>query len=242
MATGSGTGTPSQGNFPTFLTWIENEFSPRTLAISTDTLRQIYNNAVRYWNTHSAYKISQMVDWGAETRIQLSAEFKQVAQVYPNRTANWIWNDFPTWSLAGIAVMDNIRTDIILATEAFKTFNIYVGANFRWWFEDNQDNPTTGGYLYIRNAPTGSSAFFVVGTKRILSNEVIRSDHIIDWLFYYGKALVKQAEGHQLRAANLVLPNGIDGQQIYNEGREEAQDMRKRLAEEGRWVAFIRRQ
>jgi len=222
--------------------WVKAEFGDRILAIPDSTINQLIDNAVRYWNTHSAYKISQMIPNPVPPRVQLSAAFKSIATVYPNKSANWVWNEFPTWSLAGIAVLDNIRTDMILATEAFRTFNIYVGANFRYYMEENHDDPTVGGYLYFRNAPSGTSAFYVVGTKRILPNEDITSQHINEWLLYYIKALVKQAEGHQLRAATLVLPNGIDGQQLYNEGKEEMKEMQIKLAQEGRWLTFVKRQ
>jgi hypothetical protein len=226
-----------------YVEWIEAEFQPRTLATPTATVEQMVDNAVRYWNTHSAYKISQMVDYATrQVRAELSPQFKTVAAVYPNRQANWIWNEYPTWSLAGIAVLDNIRTDIILATEAFRSFNIYVGANFRWHFEGNFDSNTEGGHLYCRNVPSGTTALFVVGTKRIVPDEEITSEHINDWILYYTKALVKQVEGHALRAANIVLPGGIDGQQLYSEGKEEMKDLQKRLSEEARWVTFLRRQ
>jgi hypothetical protein len=224
-----------------YVNWIISEFQPRTLAIPISTIEQMVDNAVRYWNTHSAYKISQMVTYGGNNRIQVSNQFKDVAIVYPNRTANWIWNEFPTWSLAGVAVLDNVRTDLILATEAFKTFNIYVGADFRHWYDANHDDPTEGGYLNVRNVPSGTDSFFVVGTKRILPADDIDSQHINDWLLYYSKALVKMAEGHAIRATKIVLP-GVDGQEMYNEGKNEKEELQKKLAQDGRWVAFIRRQ
>ena len=226
-----------------YTSWIADEFQPRTLAIPDATVEQMVDNAVRYWNTHSAYKIGQMVTYASgQARAQVSSEFKSIASAFPNRNANWIWNEYPTYSLAGIAVLDNIRTDMIMASEAFRTFNIYVGANFRWNFVENHDDPTTGGYLYCKNVPTGTTALFVVGTKRIQAGDDLDSQHINDWLLYYTKALVKQAEGHALRAAAIVLPNGIDGQQLYGEGREEMKELQEKLAKESRWVTFVRRQ
>lgn len=226
-----------------YVAWIKGEFEPRILAIPDSTVEQMIDNAVRYWNTHSAYKISQMVTYASgQARAQVSPAFKSIAQIYPNRNANWIWNEYPTYSLAGIAVLDNVRTDLIMATEAFRSFNIYVGANFRWYFDENHDDPSEGGYLYCKNVPTGTTAMFVVGTRRILPTDTIDSQHINDWLLYYAKALVKQAEGHALRAASIVLPNGIDGQQLYSEGKEEMKDLQTKLAQESRWVTFIRRQ
>ncbi len=230
----------SDANKAKYLTWVRNEFLPRTLATPDVLIKQIIDNAVRYWNTHSAYKISQMVNY-VPTRVQLSPAFKEVADVFPNKNANWIWNEFPTWSLAGIAVLDNIRTDLILATEAFRTFNIYVGANFRYDFIANHDDPTEGGWLYTRNVPSGTSAFFVTGTRRILPDDDIDSQHITGWLLDYIKALVKKAEGHTLRATKVAGLGGIDGQEMYNEGTKEVEDLQKRLAAESRWISFARR-
>lgn len=228
-----------------YVDWLKAEFAPRTLATPDATIEQQIDNAVRYWNTHSAYKISQMVPiTGANSniRVQVSPAFKGIASVYPNANASWIWNEYPTYSLAGVAVLDNIRTDLILATEAFRALNIYAGANFRWWFDENHDDPSEGGYLYYRNVPSGTTAFFVVGTRRILPDDEIDSQHINDWLLKYSKALVKQVEGHTLRAANIVLSGGIDGQQLLTEGREEVKDLQQRLSAESRWIAFCKRQ
>jgi hypothetical protein len=205
-------------------------------------MEQQIDNDVRYWNTHSAYKISQMVTFSSgQTRVQLSEQFKSVVQIYPNKNSNWIWNEYPTWSLAGIAVLDNIRTDLIMATEAFKTFNIYVGANFRWYFEENHDDPTEGGYLYCRNVPTGTTALYVLGTKRIIPTDDIDSQHINDWILYYTKALVKQIEGNTLRKT-VVAGLNLDGQAMMSEGKQEVQELQKQLTQNSRWVTFFRRQ
>lgn len=226
-----------------YVDWLRTEFLPLDLATPLETLEQQIDNAVRYWNTHSAYKQSQMVSYtSGMKRAQVDASFKSIAVVYPNKVANWIWNEYPTWSLAGIAVLDNIRTDLILATEAFKTFNIYVGANFRYYFEENHDDPSKGGYLYCRNVPTGTTAMYVVGTKRILPKDDIKSEHINNWILYYAKALVKQIEGNTLRKANLVLPGGLDGASLVAEGKEEMRKLQEQIGKEARWVAFCKRQ
>ena len=225
-----------------YVAWIKAEFEPLTLATPDATIEQQIDNAVRYWNTHSAYKISQMVTFSSgQTRVQLSEQFKSVVQIYPNKNSNWIWNEYPTWSLAGIAVLDNIRTDLIMATEAFKTFNIYVGANFRWYFEENHDDPTEGGYLYCRNVPTGTTALYVLGTKRIIPTDDIDSQHINDWILYYTKALVKQIEGNTLRKT-VVAGLNLDGQAMMSEGKQEVQELQKQLTQNSRWVTFFRRQ
>lgn len=232
----------SRRNTDKYLNWIKQEFQPLTLITPDDTLKQLLENAIRYFNTHSAYKISTMVDFATgQTRVQLPASFKQVAAAYPNRTTTWIWNDHPLWSLLGVMVLDNITTDLILLSEAFRNYRIYVGTNFRWYFHRSED-PTVGGYLYAVNAPAGSTGFFVVGTKRITLAEDIKEEFIVEWLLRYFKALVKQTEGNSLRKANMILPTGMDGQELVNEGMEEMKALQEELAENGRWVCFIRRQ
>lgn len=88
-------------NYDKFLTWIRQEFLPLTLATPETTLKQIYENAIRFWNTHSAYRVETMVSYPPGTkRVQLNAQFKAVAEVYPSKTTTWIWNDHPSnWGL-----------------------------------------------------------------------------------------------------------------------------------------------
>lgn len=83
-------------NYDKYLTWFVNEFKPLTLATPIETQKQIVENAIRYWNTHSAYPVGTMVPYPAGTkRVQLSPEIKAAAEVLPDKTTNWIWNDHP---------------------------------------------------------------------------------------------------------------------------------------------------
>ena len=109
-----------------YVNWLKTEFQPLTIATPDDTIEQCVENAIRYFNTHSAYKISQVFDF-VKTRVQLSAEFKAVVQVYPTKTTTYIWNDHPLWTLMGISVLDNVTTDLILMSEAFRNYRQYGG-------------------------------------------------------------------------------------------------------------------
>lgn len=223
--------------------WLKKEFKPLTLATDTvdKVLEQQVDNAIRYWNTHSGYKVSQVYDYagGTGSRVQLSTEFKSVVTVYPTRTTTWIWNDHPLWTLLGITVLDNVTSDLILMSEAFRNYRIYVGTDFRWVF-DKSDDPTKGGYLYAINVPAATKSLLVVGTKRIIAEEDIKPEYILDWILYYAKALVKQVEGNVLRKASIVdVAN--DGQALVDEGREEMSDLQASLARDSRWVAFCKR-
>jgi len=220
--------------------WLATEFAPLTLATPADTITQVINNAIRYWNTHSAQKISRVYDYAAGTkRIQLDTDFKGVVNVYPTLTTTWIWNDHPLWTLLGITVLDNITSDLILMSEAFRNYRIYVGTDFRWTFE-RSSNPAVGGYLYAINTPPSTQALYVVGTRRIKSTEEINDEYILQWVLEYSRALLKIIEGNTLRKGDIV---GIknDGQELVNEGKDEKKTLEESLAVEGRWVAFVKR-
>ena len=223
-----------------YLTWLKNEFKPLTLITPDIVLEQQVENAIRYWNTHSAYKVAGVYDYAHGTkRVQLSPEFKSVVDVIPTKTTTWIWNDHPLWTLTGITVLDNVTTDLIMMSEAFRNYRIYVGTNFRWTFQ-RSDDPTVGGYLYCINVPSNVQSVFVTGTKRVTKDEDIKIDYIQDWILYYSKALVKQIEGNTLRKT-MVIDMPIDGQSLVDEGREDQKTLQEQLSRDGMWVAFIRR-
>ena len=226
-----------------YVSWIKMEFSPLELIVakdSDDVIEQQVENAIRYWNTHSAYKVSSVYDYPpGTTRVQLSAEFKTVVDVVPTRKTTFIWSDHPLWTLTGITVLDNVTTDLIMMSEAFRNYRIYVGTNFRWMY-DRAVEPTVGGYLYATNVPSGVGSLFVMGTKRITQNEDIKSQYILDWILYYAKALVKQVEGNILRKTTII-DTPLDGQALYSEGREEQKELKESLARDSRWICFIKR-
>ncbi len=224
----------------TIKTWLDIEFLPLTLATPDDTITQIIENAIRYWNTHSAFSVIEMVASPASgSRVQLSANIKNVVQTIPGVRSNWILNDHPLWSLVGIQILDNISSDLIIMTEAFKNYRKYVGTDFRWKFVKSMD-ATAGGYLYVRNPPVGNNQLACFGTYRILDDDEITSDYIQDWIMRYSKAYLKETEGNILRKAAIVgVPS--DGGDMVREGREEKKELQEKLVSDGRWVTFARR-
>jgi hypothetical protein len=223
-----------------YLTWIANEFKPLTLITPEVSIKQCIENAIRYWNTHSAYKISSVYSYPTSSaRIQVDPEFKSIVDVMPTQTAEHIWSSHPLWTLTGITVLDNVTTDLIMMSEAFRNYRIYVGTNFRWVFERSV-LPTTGGHLYCTNVPGGVQSLFVVGTKRITKNEDIKSQYIVDWILYYSKALVKQIEGNTLRKT-MIIDTPLDGQALVDEGREDQKELQESLARDSRWIIFMKR-
>lgn len=223
-----------------YLHWIEKEFSPLKLITPPATISQQVENAIRYWNTHSAYKVSSVYDYPpGTTRVQIDSDFKSVVDVIPTKKTTFIWSDHPLWTLTGITVLDNVTTDLIMMSEAFRNYRIYVGTNFRYTY-DRSDDPDVGGYLYCVNVPAGVGSLFVMGTKRITKNEDIKSQYILDWILYYTKALVKQIEGNTLRKTAIIdMP--LDGQQLYSEGREEQKELQASLQRDSRWIVFVKR-
>ncbi|MHA1286346.1 MAG: hypothetical protein ACTSPB_02965 [Candidatus Thorarchaeota archaeon] len=226
-----------------YVTWIKKEFEPIELIISqTDdsVIEQQVENAIRYWNTHSAFKVWGMYDYSPGiTRVQLDPAFKMVVDVVPSRSSTYIWASHPLWSLVGMTVLDNVTSDLIMMSEAFRNYRIYVGTNFRFAYQPSQD-PTVGGYLYCTNIPSGTSSVMVIGTRRIKANEDITSQYILDWILYYAKALVKQIEGNTLRKA-MIIDTPLDGQALLSEGREEQKELQASLSRDARWIIMMKR-
>jgi hypothetical protein len=227
-------------DYTKYLTWIRQEFSPLTLATPEATLKQIYENACRFWNNNSAYKVTTMVDYAPGTkRVQMNAQFKAVADVYPATTTTWIWNDHPLWTLMGITVLDNVTGDLILLSEAFRNYRVYVGTDFQWLFDKSED-PTVGGYLYAINVPNGTQKLCVMGTMRILADTDVKQEPIKDWLYRYSKSLLRQIEGNTLRKSSIInIAN--DGQAMVDEGTQEKEKLEESLAKDARWLTFARR-
>ena len=221
------------------LDWVKQEFQPVFLATPDETIRQIIQNAKRYWNTHSAYPVVQMYQVPANGVIQLTTVYKGVYDCYPATQPDWILANYPVWSLLGITVIDNLTSDLIELSEAYRNFRYYMGTDFKWRFQKS-DNPAIGPMLYTSNVPVGTSAFAVLGTARIVDNTPVTSEHILNWLLYYCKALVKIAEGNTLRKVEAVGVKN-DGTALITEGKEEVKALQDSLAQEGRWVAFSRR-
>ena len=223
-----------------YLTWLENEFAPRNLVTPETTQKQQIENAIRYWNTHSAYKITTMLDYDSrDRRFQLNNQIKTVIQVLPCRSTAWGLYGHPLWTLLAVTVIDNVTSDLILLTEAFKNYRTYIGSDMRWQFEKSDDHEL-GGYLYVYNVPAGNEKLAVIGIKRITKNEDIKIEIVENWILYYTKALVKQIEGNTLRAADIIdIKN--DGQRLLEEGKEEQKDLQEQLKQEAVWTAFIRR-
>jgi len=219
--------------------WIKTEFFPLNIVTPNGTIEQCIDNAFRYWNNHSGFKHIAMID-ADSVRVQVPKEMKFVAKVYPaSLRASDPFQGHPLWSLLGITILDNVTSDIILLTEAFKNYQGYIGEDFQWGYVKS-DDPEEGGHLYLSNIPAGAERLAIVGTRRIFNDEDIKSEYILDWLLRYSKALVKMVEGNTLRKADIISVKS-DGQNYYDEGKEEVKELQEQLARDGRWVALARR-
>lgn len=225
-------------------TWVKTEFMPVMLATPDETILQVIDNAVRYWNTHSAFKIIGMFEASPGTkRVELGSEWKNVVRVYPATTPDWILQNHPLWTLLGISIIDNLTSDLVMMSEAFRNYRYYIGTDFHFYFDRDHNPDATdgvGGYLYLTNLPYNTTRIAVVGTKRIVPEEDITSEYLLDWVLKYVKAQVKMIEGNTLRKSGAIGVKN-DGQELMNEGKEEVTEMQKQLLNEGRWVSFARK-
>jgi hypothetical protein len=154
------------------LDWVTQEFQPISLATPDDTISQIIDNSIRYWNTHSAFPIVKMFPCSQVTiALPLSSDFKSVVKVYPATVPDWVLQNYPLWTLLGITIIDNLTSDLVLLSEAYRNYTYYIGTDFHFHFEKS-DNPAVGGKLYLSNLPNPTTAICVVGTKRIINGKV----------------------------------------------------------------------
>jgi hypothetical protein len=226
------------------LQWVTNEFLPVTLATEDETILQIVDNAVRYFNSYSAIRMVEMMNATPSTsRVQISTNIKSVVKVIPASPPITILMNYPMWSLLGVAILDNVTNDMIAMTESFKNYKYYIGSDFRWHFEKSFD-PTVGGYVYLENIPENTTKMCVIGTKRIVADEnndySITDEYTLNWLLRYIKGLVKQVEGNVLRKTGAIGVKN-DGEDLYSEGKEEQKELQQELKDSGKWLAFVKR-
>lgn len=220
--------------------WVQKEFLPLELATPIETIEQIIENGIRYLNTHSAIKCVEMVAGTSNSiKIEVPLTIKSVQNVYPASEVDNIMQNHPMWTLLGVQILDNITSDLVNVSTAFKNYKVYIGNDFRWTFENSMD-PDVNSYILVSNVPVGCEKLCVVGTRRYSYEEDIKSEHTLEWILGYTKALTKKAEGNLLRKSDIIGVKN-DGQQLYTEGAQEQKELEERLAIEGRWVTFGRR-
>ena len=171
--------------------WLKQEMQPIDLATPDPVVTQQIESALRYFNNNSAFRIvrmypisyslvpqlsgptptltppNQMSSQG-QKRLVVSPEFKMVAEVFPATGNAFIFNSHPLWSLLGTTIIDNITSDLIILGESYRNYRYYIGNDFRFHFEQNE-NPELGGSLYLSNTPYGAARVCVVGSKRYSS-------------------------------------------------------------------------
>jgi len=144
--------------------WLVKEFDPIMLATPPETIEQLVVNAVRYWNTHSGYRLTRMYNAAGAPRVQISPEFKSVTQVLPATDTEFVFRSHPLWTLLGFTIIDNVTEDLILLGETYRNYRYYIGEDFKWQFEPS-GNPLLGGQLFLHMLPTGVGRIAVIGTK-----------------------------------------------------------------------------
>ena len=217
--------------------YIRVNFQPLQLSQPSDTIKQSITNVIRWINTNSAYRILKMYD--SANVISISNEFKNVVQVLPSKQAASAGLADPTWTLLGIQTMNYLTSDFIAINEAYKNYQAYFGSDFQYTFEPSQD-PSSEGKLYCQNIPSSATQVAVIGTKRILPDEDILNEQILDHVLRGSLAQVKMNEGNVLRKANII---GIqnDGQQLLDEGKIEWDTLKEEIHKNSRYFTFSKR-
>jgi hypothetical protein len=220
--------------------WLTTQIAPLTAATPTTTIEQVIDNAVAFWNTHAGFAIITMFETPASGEaVQLNAQFKDVVEVWPSNTTGWVFNNHPLWTLTGIQLLDNITGDMIMLSEAFRNYQVYIGSDMRFTYTRSNE-PEVGGMLSLINVPIGSEQIAVRGLKRITATEQITDEHIVDWILNYAWALFKIIEGHTLRTAEIADIK-TPGRDYVKEGYDEKKALEEQLAYEGRWVTLAQR-
>lgn len=220
------------------LDWIKTDYAPLTFSLPDETILQFIDNSIRYFNAHSGYKIVREVTVTGNKMV-LDPEIKTVVQVWPSmQTTNLQYGD-PSWSLLGIQSINNLTSDIIQLNEAYKLYRNYLGADFRFYWK-RSDDPKVGGTLFLENLSSQASNIEIVGTKRIMEDEDVTQEYIVNWLLLASKAQVKMAEGNALRKGELI---GLktDGASYIDEGQKLWDEMKSDLEKNSRWVSLVAR-
>jgi len=136
--------------------------------------------------------------------------------------------------------LDAHTQDLMQVSYTFEEYKRWIGANFRWKWVRSEDHDV-GGFIYLQSIPSGTSAFAVMGTKRILETEDIKDEFIYRWVREYARALTKMYEGNVLRKADIIGVKN-DGQVQVDEGKTEIEALEIQLRQEGRWLMLAKRQ
>ena len=221
--------------------WITTSFLPLKLSLPKDTIDQIIDNTISYWNTHSAYKIVRMVntpsvDSSGCGEVQLLSEIKTVVRVYPSSMQEELFSNHPMWVLLGFITLDKYTQDLMLLSHTFEGYRIYLGNDFRWkWVR--ADDSSKGGWLFIQQVPMGASRLAIVATKRIVADEDIKDEFVYRWIRDHARCVVKLFEGNVLRKAQII---GIanDGDMMISEAKDEKKDLEENLRKESFWLSM----
>jgi hypothetical protein len=228
----------------TIVSWIQTQFAPITLATTTANIQQQIYNAKRYFNGHSAFPRVETVSYPGGDVVELDEHFKSVVQVYPGQATTWLLNNHPLWSLLGIPIIDHVSSDMITMSAGFKNYQTFVGTDFRFTFLPpmaTNFGSEEGGKLYLSTVPMGVSTLTVVGSHRIVGDEDIESQWILDWIQRYTYALVMICEGQTLAKAAIADVKGINATQMIQQGLDDKKSLQDELSEQGIWLVMAQR-
>jgi len=220
--------------------WIRNNYLPIQLATATETMEQHVDTTIRYWNTHSAYSILRNVDVSYTDKFkEVPTDIKTVVEVMPNDFQDDYFANHPMYILLGYVTLDRFTQDFILISNTYEAYRRFLNADFKWNFQRTED-PAVGGTIYFQNIPRAVTKMTINGLKRILPEEDIKDEHILEWILEYSRALVEISEGVILRKSGMI---GIqnDGTDLVQEGTTKVDALQERLRQEARWAVLATR-
>jgi len=222
--------------------WVIRSFKPIGLATPFETLDQIIDSCIVYWNTHSAYKTIRRydaVEMSVTDAVQVDVDIKTIVKCYPLQMKEVLFQNHPMWVLLGFITLDRYTQDLMQLGHTFDGYKIYLGNDFRWRWERPEDE-SLGGWIYLQQVPQGSSHVCVVGTKKVIAGEDIKDEFIYGWIREYVRSTVKVYEGSILRKGGII---GIanDGGDMVAEGKEERKELEEKLRQESRWLLLASR-
>lgn len=222
------------------MNWVRLEFAPMELAITADALKQQYNNALRYYNTHNAYRWVTLAAYGGSaTSVAIPGSIRQIVKVEPSGLPDNVFMNHPMWSLLGFITLDRYTQDLILMQHSFGGYRIYMSNDFRWRFQRSPD-PTADATLYIQSVPKGTTHFAITCIREIGEDEDVTEQWTLDWMLGYYKALVMIQEGNIRRQLNMIDAKN-DGQSLIDEGIAKTKELQETLRKEGIWMLAMRR-
>lgn len=235
-----------------YVEWVKNKFYPDPVILPDAIIMQNLEEAIDYWNNHSAFKVTETVDIEFSAinngcqgqragKVQLSTRFKFVTRVFPQKVEAQGLNYTPESMILGLTATNRFMSeDYIQWKHWLKGWQTYANSNFRAKFMESEDPLNVGGMLYVQSVPFYSTKATVEGGLRIFSNQDVKDPQIFNWIRNYTYALCAEQQGRGMRKASMI---GVasDGDSQVNEATVLKGKLEEELKKSGSWMILLKR-